>query len=189
MIVILGPPGAGTSSVGRLLAERTGSTCSDSDRDVEARLGAGAAEIFLEQGEEAFRDVEREVAIELLRGPSGVVVLGGGAVVDPLVADAVRAARHRRTRVVFLDVTVSDAARRLGLNVERPSGIGAPRAQWIRMMEQRRPVYAGLADVTVSTDALTPEQVADRVLELLDGLEALDALDALDAGDQTAEQR
>lgn len=174
MFVVVGPPGAGTSTVGRLLAERTGLAASDSDREVEARLGAPAAEIFLEQGEEIFRDAEREVALELLAGGSGVVVLGGGAVVDPLVADAVHRAAGRAVdgaragaRVVFLDVTISDAARRLGLNAERPSGIGAPRAQWIRMMEQRRPQYAGLADITVSTDGLTPEQVTDRVVDAL----------------------
>lgn len=164
--MVLGPPGAGTSTVGRLVADRAGLPWRDSDRDVEAQFGASAADIFLEAGEQAFRDAERELALQALEGHEGVLVLGGGAVMDPLIAEALRRRAGRAgTRVVFLDVTISDAARRLGLNVERPSGIGAPRSQWLRMMEQRRRIYAELADLTVLTDGLTPQQVAEQVLE------------------------
>jgi len=63
---------------------------------------------------------------------------------------------------------VADAGRRLGFSRERPVGIGNPRAQWLRMMDHRRPVYARVASLTVSTDGLTPQAVAERLVAALD---------------------
>jgi shikimate kinase len=77
---------------------------------------------------------------------------------DPLTEQAL--AGHT---VAFLDVSVADAARRLGLAGPRPAGLGNPRAQWLRLMEHRRPVYARVATVTVPTDGLDPAAVAERV--------------------------
>lgn len=174
LVILVGPPGAGASGVGRVLARRWGVPLRDTDRDVESRFGTGLPEIFLDAGEAAFRDVEREIALDALIRPAadrddrgGVLVLGGGCVLDPVVAEALRARAAVGATVVFLDVTIGDAARRLRLNAERPSGIGAPRAQWIRMMELRRPVYRDLATVTVSTDERTLEQVAEAVCTAL----------------------
>ncbi len=167
-LVLVGPPGAGTTTVGAALAARLGLELRDTDRDVEQALGAPVAEIFLTRGEEAFRDAERDQALAALAEPlPGVLVLGGGAVMDPLIAEAVRRQAGGGAWVVFLDVTLSDAARRLGLNADRPSGIGAPRSQWLRMMEHRRPIYRDLAEITVCTDDATPTEVADRVLTAL----------------------
>jgi shikimate kinase len=154
--------------VGAVLAERLGVPLRDTDRDVEAVLGLDVAEVFLTRGEAAFREVERDQALAALEDAgSGVLVLGGGAVMDPLVAEALRRRSGAGAAVVFLDVTIAHAARRLGLNAERPSGIGAPRGQWLRMMEARRPLYRDLATSTVDTDGVGPDQVADRVLAVL----------------------
>lgn len=171
-VVLVGPPGAGTSTVGRVLAARLGVDLLDTDRTVEARFGAPSAEIFIEHGEAAFREAEREVALQTLEMPetpaAGVVVLGGGSVLDPLVGEALRRSgapgASPAATVVFLDVTIAHAARRLGLLAERPAGVAAPRSQWLRMMEERRPVYRQLADLSVCTDDLEPEQVAEAVL-------------------------
>jgi shikimate kinase len=69
--------------------------------------------------------------------------------------------------VAFLDVSVADAAHRLGFSGQRPAALGNPRAQWLRLMEHRRPVYERVATLTVSTDGLEPPQIADAVLALL----------------------
>lgn len=171
-VVLVGPPGCQAEEVGRLLGAVLGVPVRETDRDVEAALGADVAEIFTERGEAVFREHERTAALDALdptSGHSGVLVLGGGAVLDPLVGEAVRRRRDTGGRVVFLDVTIADAARRLGLNAERPSGLGAPRSQWLRMMEQRRPVYRDLAGAVVATDGLTPAETAEQVRALLTG--------------------
>ena len=162
LVVLVGPPGALTSETGRALAERLEAPLRDTDHDVAATAGKPVADVFVEDGEDAFRELEREAAGHALATASAVVVLGSGAVMDPLVEESLRG--HR---VVFLDVAVQDAARRLGFSRERPVGIGNPRAQWLQLMERRRPVYERAATIRVSTDGLGPDQVADRVAAAL----------------------
>ena len=163
LVVLVGPPGALAGETGRVLAGRLGAPLRDTDDDVAAVAGKPVADVFVEDGEVAFRELERSAAQQALATPLAVVVLGGGAVMDPLVEEALRG--HR---VAFLDVGVADAGRRLGFSRERPVGIGNPRAQWLRMMDHRRPVYARVASLTVSTDGLTPQAVAERLVAALD---------------------
>jgi shikimate kinase len=124
--------------------------------------GKPVADLFVEDGEAAFRDLEREAVSRALAEHEGVLVLGSGAVVDPLTEQAL--AGHT---VAFLDVSVADAARRLGFSGPRPVGIGNPRAHWLRLMEGRRPVYERVATVTVPTDGLEPDEAAARVEQAL----------------------
>jgi shikimate kinase len=158
-LVLVGPPGAGKTTVGRLLAGRLGVAFRDTDADVEALTGTTVAEIFVEAGEARFRELERAAVAAALREHDGVLALGGGAVLDP----GTRAALAGRP-VVFLDVHVTDAARRVGFNRDRPLLVGNPRSQWLRLMEARRPLYDEVATVTVSTDGRTPEEVVDAVI-------------------------
>jgi shikimate kinase len=167
LVVLVGPPGALTSETGRVLARRLGAPLRDTDDDVAAAAGKPVADVFVEDGEDTFRELEREAAGRALGTPSAVVVLGSGAVMDPLVEESL----HGHT-VAFLDVGVPDAARRLGFARERPVGIGNPRAQWLRLMERRRPVYERVASLTVPTDGLEPGEVADRVAAALRGQRA-----------------
>ena len=160
--VVVGPPGAGKTTVAALLGARLALPVRDTDADVEAAAGKPVADIFVDDGEAAFRDLERRAVAEALATHRGILALGGGAVMGPLTEAAL--AGHR---VVFLDVQIADAARRIGLNRDRPLLVGNPRAQWLKLMEVRRPVYARVATVTVATDGLTPEQVADQVIEAL----------------------
>jgi len=163
--VIVGPPGAGKTTVAGLLAATLGVPVRDTDTDVEALAGMAVADIFVERGEPAFRELEQQAVTAALASHDGVLALGGGAVMNPLTEAAL--AGHP---VVFLDVQITDAAKRIGFNASRPLLVGNPRAQWIKLMEARRPVYTRVATVRVETDGLTPEQVADRVVQALEDL-------------------
>jgi shikimate kinase len=158
LVVLIGPPGALVPEVGSELGRRLGVAVHDTDEEVATVAGKPVADLFVEDGEAAFRDLEREAVSRALADHAGVLVLGSGAVVDPLTEQAL--AGHT---VAFLDVSVTDAARRLGFSGPRPVGIGNPRAQWLRLMEGRRPVYERVATVTVSTDGLEPDEAAARV--------------------------
>jgi shikimate kinase len=160
--VLVGPPGALVPEVGSELGRRLGVAVRDTDAEVAAVAGKPVADLFVEDGEAAFRDLEREAVSRALAEHEGVLVLGSGAVVDPLTEQAL--AGHT---VAFLDVSVADAARRLGFSGPRPVGIGNPRAHWLRLMEGRRPVYERVATVTVPTDGLEPDEAAARVEQAL----------------------
>jgi shikimate kinase len=162
LVVLVGPPGALTTDTGRSLAKRLAAPLRDTDDDVTRTAGKSVADVFVQDGEDAFRELERQAATRALATPAAVVVLGSGAVMDPLVEASLRG--HR---VVFLDVGVQDAARRLGFSRQRPVGIGNPRAQWLRLMERRRPVYERVATITVSTDGREPDEIADRIAAAL----------------------
>ena len=162
VVVLIGPPGAGKSTVAAVLAGRLGVRVRDTDVDVERAAGKPVTDIFVDDGEAAFRELERRAVLAALADHPGVLALGGGAVMNPLTEAALAG-----YPVVFLDVQITDAARRIGFNRDRPLLVGNPRAQWLKLMEVRRPVYARAAVATVATDGLTPEQVADQVIEAL----------------------
>lgn len=160
--VIVGPPGAGKSTVAAVLGRRLGAAVRDTDADVEAMAGKTVADIFLDDGEPVFRQLERAAVAAALDGHDGVLALGGGAVMHP----DTEAALSGHT-VAFLDVQITDAARRIGFNRDRPLLVGNPRARWVTLMQSRRPVYARVAAVTVATDGRTPEEVADELIGAL----------------------
>jgi shikimate kinase len=165
LAVIVGPPGSGKTTVACELARRLGVGARDTDADVEATAGRRIADIFVDDGEPAFRELERQAVAAALADHEGVLALGGGAVLDPRTEASL--AGHR---VVFLDVRIADAARRIGFNRERPLLLGNPRAQWTQLMTARRPVYERVATIRVETDGLTPGEVADAVLAQLQDL-------------------
>lgn len=162
--VLIGPPGAGKSTIGALLARRWAVAFHDTDQAIEQEQGRTITDIFVEDGEAAFRALERAQVARALAAATGVVALGGGAVMDPGTQRAL--AGHA---VVFLDVGIADAAGRVGFDSSRPLLAVNPRATWSRMMQARRPTYEGLASVVVDTAGRTPEQVADEVAARLGG--------------------
>ena len=164
--VLIGPPGSGKTTVGALLARAWGVAFRDTDADVERMAGRTVADIFLDEGEAAFRAFERQAVVAALREHDGVLALGGGAVLDP---DTQRdLAAHT---VVFLDVSLAHAAPRVGLTAARPLLLGNPRAQWQALMDARRGTYQRLATVMIDTDGVTPEAVTQRVLDALAAVE------------------
>jgi shikimate kinase len=161
--VLIGPMGVGKTTVGALLADRLGTTFRDTDADIVAESGRAIPDIFVEDGEEHFRALERAAVARALAEHRGVLALGGGAVVDP----ATRAALTGRP-VVFLEMGVAEAVRRTGLDVPRPLLLLNPRQQWRDLMEARRPLYLEVARATVATEGRTPEEVARAVLDALE---------------------
>lgn len=161
-LVLIGPPGSGKSTVARLVADRLGVEARDTDEDVERAAGQSIGDIFVDHGEEHFRALERAAVERAVAEHDGVLALGGGAVLDPVTRE-----RLRGLTVVFLDVTIKDAASRIGLNRDRPLLLGNPRAQWIRLMEERRPVYERVSTARVDTDGRTADDVAAEVATLL----------------------
>jgi shikimate kinase len=159
VLVVIGPPGAGKSTVGGVVAQRLGAEFRDTDADVEKAAGMSVPDIFVERGEVAFRALERTAVANALADHDGVLALGGGAVLDP----ATRRLLGEHC-VVFLDVGLTEAVRRVGLARDRPLLIANPRAQLLRLLEERRPLYEEVADVTVSTDGRSPDDIADEVL-------------------------
>ncbi|MGH2805934.1 MAG: 3-dehydroquinate synthase [Actinomycetota bacterium] len=164
MIVLVGFMGAGKTSVGELVASKLGLPFVDTDAVVEARAGRSIAEIFDAQGEDAFRDLEREVARQALTGPDAVVALGGGTLGDPgvraLVADVT---------VVHLDVSYAEALKRVGTDDGRPMLRRDPRGVY----DERADVYRAFADITVATDGRTPDEIAVELARRVGG--AVDA--------------
>lgn len=156
--VLVGPPGSGKSTVGQLLAQRLGVELRDTDADIVAATGQDVAEIFVDRGEAAFRALEREVVRTALGEHGGVLALGGGAVLD----EGTRRLLHGH-RVVFLDVGLADAARRVGLGTSRPLLLGNVRGRLKALLDQRHPLYREVATLTVDTSDRTPEDVADEV--------------------------
>ncbi|NDB36882.1 MAG: shikimate kinase [Actinobacteria bacterium] len=162
-IILIGPPGAGKTSVGKALAKKLSFNFLDSDKVIEERSGKSISEIFIADGEPAFRDLEREAVIDLLENQRGVIALGGGSVMDPAVSKKLKPMAN----VVFLDVSISNAAPRVGFNRDRPLLLGNPRQQWIALMEKRRSTYESLSKTRVSTDNKKPIEVAEEIVKLL----------------------
>ncbi|WP_336323208.1 shikimate kinase [Streptomyces lavendofoliae] len=163
LIVLVGPMGSGKSTVGALLAERLGAPYRDTDADIVAAEGREISDIFIEDGEEHFRALEREAVRAAVAGHTGVLALGGGAVLDAGTRELL-AGRP----VVYLSMDVEEAVRRVGLNTARPLLAVNPRRQWRELMEARRPLYTEVARVVVATDDKTPEEVAEAVLDALE---------------------
>lgn len=160
--VIVGPPGAGKTTVGGLVAAALGVPFRDTDSDIVATAGKPVPEIFFDDGEERFRELERAATAAALSGFDGVLALGGGAVLAPVTRE--RLAGHA---VVFLSVELTDAVARVGLQGGRPLLAVNPRATLKHQLDVRRPLYREVATITVKTDGRTPQDVADEVLGAL----------------------
>ena len=174
-IVLIGAPGAGKSTVGGMVAKRLGLEFVDVDNVIEHRAGKPISEIFVDEGEAYFRELERETTLELLRG-GGVISLGGGAVMNPRI----RAALDGHD-VVWLKVSITQATRRVGMNSLRPLLLGNVRSRLVALLKERTPLYEQCANFTVDTDGLKARQAARQVVEALTGRS-----DPADADDDAA---
>ena len=164
LAILIGPPGAGKTSVGSELAARLGVGFLDTDAAVEAVAGKPVGDIFIEDGEPAFRELERAAVAAAVSGHDGIVAVGGGAVLDPG-----NQSRLAGQPVVYLTASFPELAKRVGMDRPRPLLIGNPRAQLKTLLEQRLPIYAGLAWLTVETDGREPGEIAAEIADAIAG--------------------
>ena len=163
-IVLIGPPGAGKSSIGKALAKELNLNFIDSDSEIEKISHKKISEIFIEDGEPAFRLLEVDVVRKVLADFDGVISLGGGAPINKEIQEVLQDANYP---VVFIDVSIAQAATRIGFNKDRPLLLVNPRQQWISLMNDRRPIYEKLATQTISSDNQKPHEVAKQISDKL----------------------
>jgi shikimate kinase len=162
--VLVGSPGAGKSSVGRRVAERLGVPFADSDALIESAAGMSVSDIFITLGEDEFRRLEADAVARALEEHSGVLSLGGGAVLREQTRQ-----RLAGVRVVWLRVSVSDAASRVGLNTARPLLLGNVRATLSSLLDKRNPIYESVATDVVDTSGRSLREVTEEVLKVVRG--------------------
>ena len=159
-ILLIGPPGAGKSTIGEALAKELSIDFIDTDQEIERETGKAITDIFVVDGEPYFRAIELETLRKVLTLESGVISLGGGA---PISQEAQEAIAQSNSHTVFLDVSLATAAPRVGFNRDRPLLLGNPRAQWQALSDNRRPIYEKLADDAIKVDDMTVDQIVDEI--------------------------
>jgi len=164
-VILIGPMGSGKTTIGSLLAEKLGLAFRDTDHLIEEQEEKPVSQIFLDQGEDAFRAIEKRVLRDELLTDGTVLSLGGGA---PISIDAQSALRATSSYIIFLDISLSTVVPRIGFNRDRPLLLNNPRGQWQTLMEARRPIYEALADVTINVDDKSEEEIVTIALSSLE---------------------
>lgn len=155
-IVLIGAPGSGKTTVGVALAAHLQWPFVDTDALIEMKESKRITNIFVDEGEEYFREIEFKVLQEVLLEPSAVVSLGGGAPISQRAQEALLASE---SSIVFLDVSLATAAPRVGFNRDRPLLLGNPRAQWQALSDQRRPIYEKLSTLSIKVDDMSVDEI------------------------------
>ena len=163
-LVLIGPMGAGKTTVGRDIAEKLNCAFADTDALIEADQGKSVSEIFVEDGEPHFRLVEESVVIDALISEEGVLSLGGGAVMNDAVQEALRTNPAKK---VFLDISLAAVAPRVGFDNARPLLMMNPRQKWAELMAARRPTYESLADLTIDVSDKSVSVITSEIIGLL----------------------
>lgn len=170
-IALVGPPAAGKSTIGRLLADRLGLPLTDTDAEIVSRHGP-IAEIFAGRGEARFREIEREAVRRCLRrllDRPGIVSLGGGSVLN----SGTRAQLgHPLIKVVHIDIDTQTAAARLhGSHRPLLAGDEDPIERWAALQAERAPLYRSVATFTVSATNAPPSTIINRIVDVLTGMQ------------------
>jgi shikimate kinase len=163
-LILIGPMGSGKTTVGTLLAAHLGLSFRDTDQIIEAETSKTVSEIFLDEGEDKFRVLEKAVLRNELLADDTILALGGGA---PLSIDARSALRAIATPVIYFDISLASVAPRIGFNRDRPLLLNNPRGQWETLMKERRPIYESIADVVIDVNSKTEGDVLQEILAVL----------------------
>ena len=163
-LILIGPPGCGKSTVGAALAQKLTIDFIDTDVAIESSYGHKISDIFVDKGEEFFRDLEFDTLGQSLMVQDCVLSLGGGA---PIAQRAQNILKTAKAPIFFLDVSLAVAAPRVGFNRDRPLLLGNPRAQWQSLAETRRPIYESIASFVIKVDAMSVEEVVDAIVAKL----------------------
>ncbi|CAN2197402.1 AroK Shikimate kinase [Candidatus Nanopelagicaceae bacterium] len=163
-VILIGPMGSGKTTIGSLIAQKLNLEFRDTDQIIEREEGKTVSQIFLDEGEDAFRVIEKRVLRQELLTDGTVLSLGGGA---PISIDAQSALRAIASHILFLDISLSTVAPRIGFNRDRPLLLNNPRGQWQTLMEARRPIYEAIADTTINVDDKSEEEIVTIALSNL----------------------
>lgn len=163
-LVLIGPMGAGKTTVGMEIAKLLGCEFADTDSLIEADQGKSVSEIFVEDGEPHFRLVEESIVIDALLEREGVLSLGGGAVVNDATQ---RVLSNSPSKKVFLDISLSAVSPRVGFDNARPLLMVNPRQKWAELMNLRRPIYESLADISIDVSDLSVSEISSRIIAQL----------------------
>ena len=163
-VFLIGPVGAGKSTIGRQLASELKLDFYDSDREIESKCGVTIDWIFDIEGEEGFRQREKD-AIESLVGEQSIVLAtGGGAIILP----ENRTLLSSRGKVVYLQASVDQQLERTAKDKKRPLlQVDDKRSQLEKLMGEREPLYREIADLTIETSDTTVRNVVQRIVRLL----------------------
>lgn len=164
----MGVPGAGKTTVGKLLAKKLDQDFFDSDLAIEAKAGKSVSDIFTQDGEPAFRQLEHDTIVELLEAKTGVIALGGGSLGNNDTRE-----RVKQATAVWLVAGLAQAVDRVGMNRNRPLLLGNVRGQLAELMAAREPLYKEVATIGVDTSKLTPSEVVDEIIAELKKIDSL----------------
>lgn len=163
-LVLIGPMGAGKTTVGQKIAKRLHCNFADTDQLIEIDQGKTISEIFIEDGEPHFRLVEERIVIDALLAQEGVLSLGGGAVTNEATQKAVASSSAKK---IFLDISLAAVSPRVGFDSARPLLMVNPRQKWAELMNARRPIYEALADVKIDVSAKSVNQIVSEIVDTL----------------------
>jgi len=163
-VILIGPMGSGKTTIGQLLASELEIPFRDTDHVIEEKSGKSVSDIFLEDGEDEFRILEKKVLRDELLSDDTVLALGGGA---PISIDAQSALRAIASPVVYLDISLATVAPRIGFNRDRPLLLHNPRGQWQTLMEARRPIYESIADTVIDVNDKSESEIVTLILEIV----------------------
>lgn len=163
-LILIGPMGSGKTTIGKLIATRLNLPFRDTDQVIEEDSGKSVSEIFLEDGEDSFRAIEKSVLRKELLSDDTILALGGGA---PMSIDAQSALRAIASPVIYFDISLSSVAPRIGFNRDRPLLLNNPRGQWELLMQERRPIYKSIADTVIDVNGKSEMDIVDEILMVI----------------------
>ncbi len=162
--ILIGPPGSGKSSIGKALSREMSTSFEDTDTLIVEEQGRTIPEIFAVEGESGFRAIEKSVVLKALASNTGVISLGGGSILDP---DVQAALGESPAKIIYLQVGLSNALTRIGSKGERPLLATDPKKQWLKIIQEREPIYKRLAEFEAHTDNKKPHEVARELMILM----------------------